>query len=59
MLLQVLVHLGLKITLELSKYLKLMEAWLDNEELHKEALKHKLKVLQELLQMEERKSLKH
>ena len=59
MLLQVLVHLDLKIKLELSKYLKLKEAWLDNEELHKEALKLKLKVLQELLQMEERKSLKH
>ena len=59
MLLQVLVHLDLKIKLELSKYLKLKEAPPDNEELHKEALKHKLKVLQELLQMEERKSLKH
>ena len=58
MLLQVLVHLGLKITLELSKYLKLKEAWLDNEELHKEALKLKLEVLPELLEME-RKSHKH
>ena len=58
MLLQVQEHLALKIKLELSKWLKRKEVPQANEELHKEALKLKLEVLPELLEME-RKSHKH
>ena len=59
MLLQVQVHLVLKIKLELSKWLKRKEVKQDNEELRKVALKLKLEVLPELLEMEQRKSHKH
>jgi len=59
MLLQVQVHLVLKIKLELNKWLKRKELKQDNEELHKVALKLKLEDLPEQLEMEQRKSLKH